>query len=519
MTMIDENYKKDFKIRMRIPIMYHYLVRNTCKPIWAEFGFPSDKQTWVATVISVLSHISQCAILDEPCTMEEVAGFLADFCSEIYRIRKPRGDYIKLSRFILQDVLTNNGKPMDIYPWEPGDKTDYISFISADYREDENGKTRAVYHMTNDGYSLIFGTKEFFEFYNIDIQNMVFRKRLEEKNYHDALDKIRQIYSMLAAQKQKIITETNNIRRNVMNYEEEKYASLLQDDISSLRESNQKYREFQEIIREHMNGIEESGLSREDVNEKNKEALHDLNRIQQYLNRIIAEQNNIIHEHEHLKAVFREELISAIRLSGGERISFERSYLNAVLHNLTLVEDFMESVIGPIDIRPFGKIYDPLMAFIPMESPHEPDMEAGLAEGFDKEEEIRKENEKKRKKEKEIRTILQFLWEQLSKSKDGRFALSDIEKELNRDSKARQCLFPNVPIFLYVYNKLFQENFLEEESKRSHVGNTFLSIIEEDLSQMFAVKITKGDRELVIEDIEGERLSFTDLIFMIETEG
>ena len=517
------DYLSNFNERMNYAIIYQYLYRNIySKSIWTELGFPENKDTWFGTVFAVLVYIANCAVMDTKCTEESLAYFLEDFLYEQFEMRNTKDEYRLLARFILQDVLTNAGKPMEKYNWDKTGKTEYVSVINAKYEEDDSGKTRAVYYMTQEGLMLVFATREFEDYYNIDIQNMILHMRLESGNYKDALYRTRQIHAMLVAQRQKVRSTITEMRKNITAYSEKEYIELLNDDISKLTESNRKYNDFQDTIRKHIEDLEQANWTEDDVNEKNRESLQDLNEIVRWLRKIVNEQYKVIQEHEEMKAVFHTELLNALRQVMAEHVSCEKAYMQPVLKDASLILPLMEKILMPIFIQPPVKVFDALTAFIPMEMAPLPEEKGEEMDDFDREKEIDEARRKDAQQLDVYRGILLYLLGRIMETDGHRFSLASIETKLNHNEDARKLLIPTIQDFIYVYNILFQEEIIRgqnedlEEEKFPTIQNMFRQIIHNAIGTYdFILQVEKDDRIITIRNIDGEDLEFTNLILSI----
>ena len=99
---------------------------------------------------------------------------------------------------------------------------------------------------------------------------MLFKLHMEKADYNRAVDDIKNIFGQLRKQSQKIEEAILAVRRNALSYSVEEYGKLVEDNISTVVETREKFRLHRDFIEEKIEGFEEKQMNAEEFTEKEK---------------------------------------------------------------------------------------------------------------------------------------------------------------------------------------------------------------------------------------------------------
>ena len=94
----------------------------------------------------------------------------------------------------------------------------------------------------------------------LTIHEMIFKMHLERATYDKALDEVKNIFNLMRIQLQKIEEAMNRIRRNVLNYSVSDYQKILQENLTTIDETNSKFAEYRNVVITRAKEIEEKNI-------------------------------------------------------------------------------------------------------------------------------------------------------------------------------------------------------------------------------------------------------------------
>ena len=113
-------FLKNFPKRMKTVGLYTVLVQNSSqKQTWKQFGFmKADEQ--LNMVFSVMLNIMEQSLKEEACTMDDIGAYVDNLNAQYFEKNMTYDDCRKLGDFIVNVILSNEGKAMyfDGYDFE-----------------------------------------------------------------------------------------------------------------------------------------------------------------------------------------------------------------------------------------------------------------------------------------------------------------------------------------------------------------------------------------------------------------
>ena len=126
---------------------------------------------------------------------------------------------------------------------------------------------------------------------------MLFKLHLEKADYNRAVEDIKNIFSQLRKQSQKIEEAILSVRRNALAYSVEEYGQLVEDNINTVVETREKFNLHRQFIDEKIEEFEEKQMNAETFTEKEKSNLNNLRVIGRYLTQTLDEHQRILGQH------------------------------------------------------------------------------------------------------------------------------------------------------------------------------------------------------------------------------
>lgn len=273
------DFLNQFDKRMRSVGNYAVLMSKiTQKQAWKEYGLEEIDER-VNTSFAVLLYIMEASINDDSCTLDDMSGFVDYLFSAELRKPMPYDKCRRFADFLVKEIFANAGEKMKFrgYNFDTHTYTDHgINFIKNETIYPEKNMPKASYRMTEDGYAFIWGTLEIEDHIRIDLQDILLNIQLEHKNYGQAAKEAQNLYELLHVHFQKIQSNIEMIRRNVLEYSVTEYASIIDETLSKIKETMGKLEKYREKVKIQSEEIKSKGVETRNLNEGSKETLKEL---------------------------------------------------------------------------------------------------------------------------------------------------------------------------------------------------------------------------------------------------
>ena len=453
-------FLKNFPKRMKTVGLYAMLLQNSSqKQTWKQYGFlKMDEQ--LNMVFAVMLYIMEQSLKEETCTMDDIGVYIDNLNTQYFEKNMTYEDCRKLGDFIVNVVLSNEGRAMYCEGFHFEQKTYqvmHISYVANKIIYVDQDIKRTSYYLTDDGYSLLLGTLEIENNMKLTIHEMIFQMHLEKQSYDKAVDEIKNVFNLMRIQLQKIQEAMGKIRRNALSYSVKDYEEILLENLDTISDTRQKFQNYREMVKSRAKELEEANINVRRLSEKEEEKLNHLKEIEWYLNRTIDEHQKILNSHFDLKSLYTRELEQLSQMSLIRRFPLRTELYDKVLENASALEH-LDVFLRPLFHRETEKIYNLNKAFQlqrPVRKREEENREEVL--DFDEEawqeEQERIRREKLKKYEKSLNCILAFA------SRTGEITLENICEEAGEEE--RQALIPNVEIFKEIMVELIKNREID----------------------------------------------------------
>ena len=470
-------FLKNFPRRMKNVGLYAVLIQNSIqKTSWKQFGFSKfDEQ--LNLIFAVMLYIMEQSLKEESCTMDDIGAYIDTVNTRYFQKEITYEDCRKLGDFIVNVILSNEGRAMyfDGYDFEQNDyHIMHVSYVANRIVYLDQEVRRTSYYLTDDGYNLILSTLEIENNMKLTIHEMIFQMHLEKQSYDKAVDEIKNVFNLMRIQLQKIQEAMGKIRRNALNYSVKDYEEILLENLDTISDTKEKFQKYRELVRKRVKKLEEENINVRRLGEKEEENLENLRIIEGYLNRTIDEHQKILSSHFDLKALYTRELELLSQMSLIQRFSLRNDFYDKVLENPASLGN-LEYFFRPLFNREPEKTYNLNKALLyqkPAVRNEEEDTEEIL--DFD-EEAYQKEQEKKRKEKiKRYENSLKVLIEQSLET--GEISLLQLQNKfqkavpdqeetiLKSQQEILKQLIPNVEIFKEIMVELIRNKEINIEA-------------------------------------------------------
>lgn len=511
------DFLKQFTRRMKHIGMYSWLIQNSAqKQTWKQYGImTSDEQ--MNLIIAVMLYIMEQSLKEENCTLDDVGAYIDNLNMNYFKKNMSYEDCKELGDFIINVVLSNEGRTMyfESFDFEENEyKTQHISFIANRVVYIDLDIKRTSYYLTDDGYNFLLSTLEIENNMKLTIHEMIFKMHLERQSYDKAVGEIKNIFNLLRIQWQKIQENMQRIRRNALSYSVKEYEEILRQDMDTISDTKEKFQNYRELVKAREKELEEQNINVKNLTPEEEENLESLRIIEGYLNRTIDEHQRILNGHFDLKSLYDKELQLLTQMSLIQRFSFRTELYDKLLEQPDGLEH-IDYFLRPLFHQEIDKIYNVNKA-LDLQRPIRKKKIEEEAEVLDFNEENWKEELEKRKQEKLKRyenclgSILQKAVEQ------GQLSLHELKEQLILAGIEEQekCI-PDVDTFKEIMVELIKSkeiDITELQKERSQYiveSNEDFQLHEMLLNILEKEGLNKKVQKLVIYKTEkGETVTF-----------
>ena len=440
----------------------------------STFGF-TDYDEQVNLVYMLLRYIMDRSLKEEDCTLDDMAIFLEEINLEYFKKDIDRELYVKLANFIVNEIVLNDGD-MTFFKCLNPDKKEYVDvYVQLIGNKRTKDSNMATYYLTEEGYKLLLSTYEFEDSMSLTVQELIFKKSLENKDYNKALMDVKNIFALSKKQVQMLLDNIVRIKENVMTFTSDDYEKSIQDSINVIKEQDDKFKAHKEEIERREIDLKRLQLEQEEVLDDEEKTdifskLQKLGEIKKELSKITYEHSKIINVHFEFKDVYTKALLSSIEYSKREMINIKEDVEDVIIKDLSNL-DLIDLLMSPLYIKNIDKSYNLNAVLMPQKEKKiviEDSDEVSLY--MDEEEYLREKEEKERKNREKhnkykdvIRTLLNY-----GVSNNLEFSLSDIIDYLDElENGDIDLLIPDVYILREVLIELlFMKEFTIEQLKK-----------------------------------------------------
>ena len=508
-------FLKQFPKRMKHVGMYGLLMQNSAqKQIWKQYGFIKiDEQ--LNLIFSLMLYIMEQSLKEENCTIDDIGAFLDDINTTYFYKNMSYEDCKRMGDFIINVILSNEGKAMyfEGFDFEQRSyKIMNISYIANKVVYMDSDIKRTSYYLTDDGYNLLLSTLEIENNMKLTIHEMIFKMHLEKQSYDKAVDEIKSVFNLLRIQLQKIQEAMLRVRRNALNYSVADYSVLMEENMDTIDATKQKFISYRETVKKRALELEEQNINVKKLSAEEEEKLNNLRIIESYLVRGIDEHQKILNSHFDLKRLYDKELELLAQMSLIQRFSLRTEVYDKILEDASILKD-LDILFRPLFYREPDKIYN-LNKCMELQRPIRKKKIEEEAEILDfdeadwQEELVKKKKEKLEKYEKSLTIILDMALDREV------ITLQEIKEILMQRENSISTLIPDIDIFKEIMVELIKSKeihiavlkkekseYIAEQTLEFQLNEMILKLIEQDerRQNIQRIFISRTKKQQVIE--------------------
>lgn len=517
------DFLKQFPRRMKQVGRYALLFQNSSqKNTWKQYGFLKLGEQ-MNLIFAVMLYLMEQSLKEENCTMDDIGAYIDSLNMRYLEKHMSYEDCRKLGDFILNVILSNEGRPMYFDGFDFEQKAYHImniSYVANRIVYVDHEVRRTSYYLTEDGYNLLLSTLEIENNMKLTIHEMIFKMHLEKQSYDKAVDEIKNVFNLLRIQLQKIQEAMGRIRRNALNYSVAEYEEILGENLETITDTKQKFQNYRDLVKVRATELEEMNFNVKKLDENEEQKLENLRIIENYLNRTIDEHQRILNSHFDLKALYTRELELLSRMSLIRRFLFRNDFYDKVMEQAASLEQ-LDIFLRPLFRKDPEKIYN-LKKSTELQKPirsKKEDTDTELLD-FGSEEWQREEEQRLLEKNRRYRECLKSLLESALQKETGELTLEALQEEIGENEERTEKFIPNVEIFKEVMVELIKNQvidirllqkerseFLGEVSGGFQLNEMLLSLadeLEQNITQIEVYRIEDG-KAVYFSNVRDER--------------
>lgn len=513
-------FLKNFPRRMKHVGMYAILVQNSVqKTTWKQYGFATGDEQ-LNLVFTVMLYIMEQSLREEACTIDDIGAYIDTVNMQYLEKHLAYEECRQLGDFIVNNILSNEGKVMHFDGFDYDQKeyrVMHISYVANRIIYIDQELKRTSYYLTDDGYSLLLSTLEIENNMKLTIHEMIFQMHLEKQSYDKAVDEIKNVFNLMRIQMQKIQEAMDKIRRNALDYSVKDYEEILKENLDTIQDTKKKFQDYRDIVKKRAQELEEENINVKRLSKKDEEKLEHLRVIEVYLNRTIDEHQRILNSHFDLKALYTKELEALSQLSLIKRFSLRSQLYDQILQKPSALEH-LDYFLRPLFNQEAGKIYNLNKAF-QLQKPIRKGAKENLEEelDFDQEEWQREQEQLHREKMQRYRGSLEYLITRAAEQ--GEVTLEQIGIRIKEQDGEREQLIPNVEIFKEIMVELIKNQeidiqalkkerreFIQDSSGEFQLNDMLLALLEKwPHIQKIQISRLEDDQLVIFDHVQDEK--------------
>jgi len=294
-------------------------------------------------LLALLFFFENMLMRNKKTGVKELAAFLQEITDGEVDLNKD--DFEKVARTIIETFRPATGKRNSkvFFNWETRkeDSVQY-SILKAD-KADLTNNTQ-YYTLDDQGLELIFATKEYFNEFQLSINQLVLRKQLEKGEFVGALRQINEMGLDVKNLQDRIVRIKHEVNRNIVSTETyERYKNIIEDINMRLNRENDEFDELQAFVKDTREKV-----GNEITNDKDRKAYDLIIEIDRELGQVHYEHRLLLKESIILKTTALQAAQDALYYVGIDSFNFDQEITSRVFSsplplNATrrLIEPFM----------------------------------------------------------------------------------------------------------------------------------------------------------------------------------
>ena len=183
------------------------------------------------------------------------------------------------------------------------------------------------YQLTNQGYDLLFRTKEVEQEISFTIEELKLRELIKCKNYKKAITQSANLRQMIRQKRNDISQFIQKIRENIYDVDIREFEKLVGSTYALLEEEYGTMNEIRDMIVLSEQRLQEEESTRGSLDEDMKKTRREISIIRRNIISTIDEQKRVILERHSLSKIYKEMIADSFSLSLARVYDFEQEIL------------------------------------------------------------------------------------------------------------------------------------------------------------------------------------------------
>jgi hypothetical protein len=300
-------------------------------------------------ILSVLVFIMERTLAeDEECTLDSITAFMTGIMPG-YGLDLPWETLRRVAEYVIRDILQNGGEAR-YYPvmkYGAGMVQTRIRLIDDRLRESDRGYV-TDYQLTDQGYDLLFRTKEVDQEISFTIEELKLRELIRRKNYRKAIGQSSNLLQMVRQKQNDMRQFLQKIRGNIYEVDIGEFERLVDSTYTLLEEEYGLMNEIRGMILLSEERLQAEEETRGSLDEEMKRARSEIAVIRRNINSTISEQKNLILERHNLSRIYRETIADSFSLSLSRNFDFEQEILAPLERCDEALVPFLWKLLNPL---------------------------------------------------------------------------------------------------------------------------------------------------------------------------
>ncbi len=310
-------------------------------------------------MLSLLFFFENMLTRNKKTGVRELADFLKNNTEEF--IDLDDDGFVKAARYIVETFRPASGrrntKEFFNYETKVQDSIQYSILKAA--RADLQSNVQ-YYVLDEQGLELIFATKEYFNEFQLSINQLVLRKQLEKGEFVGALRQINEMSLDVKNLVDRIVKIKHEVNRNIISNETyERYKNIIEDINSRLTHENEEFEELRQFVQETKEKI-----TADKERDEDKKAYDLILQIDKELGQVHYEHSLLLKESIVLKTSALEAAQECLYYAGIDSFNFNNE-ITVRIFSSPLPLSSVKTLIEPFLYLERKKSWSPLTVFSP----------------------------------------------------------------------------------------------------------------------------------------------------------
>lgn len=289
--------------------------------------------------------------------VKELAIFLKKMTEHIYLIKEEKYEDIARNLITTFRPTTGKRKSFSYFDWEykQDDTIDYSILKANSFDMETNAQ---YYTLDEDGLELIFATKEFYNEFQLSINQLILRKQLEKGEFKGALRQINEMRIDVESLQERIVKLKHEIQRSIVSEETfERYKELLEDINKRLEREDEEFEELRIFVKET-----KERLYAQEMHEKERNMYNYVLKINQQLEEVHYEHSHLLKQTAQLKNTTLISAQESLYYTGIQSFNFDQDLVSRIV-STPLPLEAMKGVLHPFLKVEQNQVWSPLTVF------------------------------------------------------------------------------------------------------------------------------------------------------------